>query len=168
MTDKTGKTNGWWADDGTGPAFFSDAESASEAAQEYVTGANCANGLASTMTKVLCCPYSEDGDYTRITTVDVIIPPTEPPCTEDKHDWQSPINVVGGISESPGVYGHGGGVTITEVCSHCGWYRVQDTWADDGYGGHYDATEYREPDSASLEWVESVSDDDDDEGYIDD
>ncbi len=60
------------------------------------------------------------------------IDPPEPDCTSDKgHDWQSPIQVVGGIEENPGVQGHGGGVVIHEVCVHCGYARITDTWAQD-------------------------------------
>lgn len=54
----------------------------------------------------------------------------EPECTHaDGHDWQSPIELVGGVAENPGVHGHGGGVIITECCMHCGCRRVTDTWA---------------------------------------
>ncbi len=55
----------------------------------------------------------------------------EPDCSGDDgvHDWQSPIELVGGIKENPGVWGNGGGVIITEVCMCCGCKRVTDTWA---------------------------------------
>jgi len=55
----------------------------------------------------------------------------EPDCESDAgvHDWQSPIELVGGIKENPGVWGHGGGVIITEVCMCCGCKRTTDTWA---------------------------------------
>ncbi len=54
----------------------------------------------------------------------------EPNCTHDGgHDWQSPYEIVGGIKENPGVWGHGGGVIINECCMHCGCKRTTDTWA---------------------------------------
>jgi hypothetical protein len=88
-----------------------------------------------------------------VETVTVDIDPEEPDCTDgDGHDWQAPVEIVGGCKESPGVYGHGGGVTISEVCVHCGCRKVVDTWAqrrDTGEQGlqaisytphHYDIT----------------------------
>ena len=52
------------------------------------------------------------------------IDPEEPDCIErEGHDWQSPMDLVGGYKEAPGVYGHGGGVTTTEVCMYCGCER---------------------------------------------
>jgi hypothetical protein len=60
----------------------------------------------------------------------VTLNPDEPPCSDDEsHDWQSPFEIVGGIKENPGVWGHGGGVVITECCTNCGCARVTDTWA---------------------------------------
>jgi hypothetical protein len=61
----------------------------------------------------------------------VVLAPEEPECIRDEHDWQSPIELVGGIEENPGVFGHGGGVIINEVCLHCGCARITDTWAQD-------------------------------------
>lgn len=54
----------------------------------------------------------------------------EPTCPDhDEHDWQSPHEIVGGIKENPGVWGHDGGVIINECCMHCGCKRVTDTAA---------------------------------------
>lgn len=125
-----------------------------------------------------------DGDYGEVTStcwtdihaiceesdehesVTVEIEPDEPDCThEDGHDWQSPHEVVGGIEENPGVQGHGGGVVFTEVCAHCGAYRITDTWAqrpDTGEQGLHEVA-YREADDESRTWVESVREDEDDE-----
>lgn len=59
----------------------------------------------------------------------VAVDPVEPRCSERAHDWQSPIEIVGGIEENPGIVGHGGGVIISECCMHCGCKRTTDTWA---------------------------------------
>ena len=67
--------------------------------------------------------------------VDVTIQPTEPACSVGEHDWQSPHAIVGGLEENPGVWGHGGGVVIHEVCMRCGCERVTDTWAQDPSNG---------------------------------
>lgn len=85
------------------------------------------------------------------------IQPEEPKCIdEDGHEWCSPLEVVGGIPENPGVQAHGGGAFYTEVCRRCGYYRIVDTWAQDPVDGvcGLKSTEYREPDDRSLAWVE--------------
>lgn len=73
----------------------------------------------------------EDGDATDETdSVSVGIDRPEPSCYGDgSHDWQAPHEIVGGIAENPGVWGHGGGVTISECCMRCGCRRYTDTWA---------------------------------------
>ena len=60
----------------------------------------------------------------------VSIYPEEPDCIEGRirHRWESP-QWLGGCDENPGVWGHGGGVIITEVCRHCGCKKMTDTWA---------------------------------------
>ena len=58
------------------------------------------------------------------------IDPPEPNCLKGMaHDWQSPVGIVGGIAENPGVWGHDGGVVIHECCMHYGARKVTDTWA---------------------------------------
>lgn len=74
-------------------------------------------------------------------------------CGRDGHDWHADISVVGGISENPGVWGHGGGVIMHEHCARCGVRRTIDTWADDGRGGHMERTVYRAPDYNSLAYA---------------
>ena len=71
-----------------------------------------------------------EGEDGLLETVSVRIDPDEPKCSdEDGHEWAAPVNIVGGCKESPGVYGHGGGVTISEVCLHCGCRKLINTWA---------------------------------------
>jgi len=86
--------------------------------------------------------------------------PPEPDCASGHdHDWCAPHEVVGGCESNPGVQGHGGGVVITDVCSHCGCYRVTDTWAqrpDTGQQG-LTSVEYRDADDASAAWVGAES-----------
>jgi hypothetical protein len=65
-------------------------------------------------------------------SVTVTLQPQEPDCEDGQpHDWTSPHDIVGGLADNPGVFGHGGGVRIHEVCSRCGLRRVTDTWAQD-------------------------------------
>lgn len=76
----------------------------------------------------------------------VAFDPPEPKCTDGhSHDWASPLAIVGGIAENPGVHGHGGGVIVHEVCAHCGLHRHTDTWATDPSDGEQGLTsvEYR-------------------------
>jgi hypothetical protein len=63
----------------------------------------------------------------------VALDPLAPKCARGarEHDWKSPHRLVGGLKENPGVWGHGGGVIIREVCMRCGCERVTDTWAED-------------------------------------
>jgi len=72
---------------------------------------------------VYCDETGERADDT------VEVNPREPRCSGGEHDWRAPHDIVGGVKENPGVWGHGGGVRIHEVCVHCGCERVTDTWA---------------------------------------
>lgn len=88
--------------------------------------------------------------------VTVTIDPEEPDCScGEGHDWCAPYDLLGGLEENPGVVGHGGGVISTEICRHCGVYRISDSWAqrqDTGEQGLESVT-YRDADDASLQWV---------------
>lgn len=78
---------------------------------------------------------SEEADAT------VTCDPDEPDCLDGQdHDWQSPIELVGGIKENPGVWGNGGGVVIHGACLRCGCGRVIDTWAQDRSTGRQGLT----------------------------
>ena len=83
--------------------------------------------------------------------------PTPPECLDgtDSHKWASPIEIVGGIEESPGVHGKGGGVVIHEVCRRCGAHRHTDTWATDRETGEEGlrSLSYAEPDEASTAYA---------------
>lgn len=84
-----------------------------------------------------------------------------PDCVDGhEHDWQSPFEVLGGDRANPGVWGHGGGVIIREVCQRCGAYAETDTWAQRRDTGEQGLTSVRyEPaDEASLAWVQSTRD----------
>ena len=89
----------------------------------------------------------------------IALHPEEPECDSDEgHDWRNPHEVLGGLEENPGVWGHGGGAIIKTVCANCGAYRVLDTWAhrpDTGEEG-LESVSYEEADDASLAWVEQI------------
>ena len=94
-------------------------------------------------------------------TATVALHPREPGCTDHRdHDWRSPICIVGGNRENPGVIGHGGGVKIHEVCRHCGTHMHTNTWAqrpDTGEQG-LRSIRYEPADDESLAWVASQPD----------
>ena len=69
-----------------------------------------------------------------------VIHPEEPPCSEAQHTWDRPLNIVGGIRENPGVWGHGAGFIIREFCHACHWQREIDTWATDPTDGEQELT----------------------------
>jgi len=78
----------------------------------------------------------DNGEEVERHAIRVTIEQDEPDCTDGKeHNWQSPIEIVGGIKENPGVWSHGGGVTIQEVCLYCGCGKFTDTWAQDSETG---------------------------------
>lgn len=83
------------------------------------------------------------------------IPPTVPDCCGGEHEFRSPFSVVGGCKENPGVYGHGGGVIMTEVCCLCGCYQITDTWAQNPENGEQGlrSVEYLESDDESEAWL---------------
>lgn len=156
---------GWYARmTGDVEIYFPHAEASEEAAEEYVS-------VYEPEEKTYWCTvYTRRKGYT-IEDKEIIeinddngehfftIDPEEPPCTDTyDHDWVSPIEVVGGIRESPGCWGHGGGVIMKTICRHCGWYRIVDTWDTDpatGKQGLYSIT-YVEPDERSLAWVKAT------------
>jgi hypothetical protein len=71
----------------------------------------------------------------------VEVEPAEPECEDGQaHDWQAPHEIVGGIEENPGVWGHGGGVYINQVCMHCGCGKTIDTWAQNRETGEQGLT----------------------------
>lgn len=94
----------------------------------------------------------EAGEMVEDWRVRQAIHPKEPECSDaDGHVWDNPFQVVGGVVENPGVWGHGGGAYIHECCMNCGCGRVTDTWAtdmEDGTEGHtsiqYKPGEYSE------------------------
>lgn len=139
-------------DDGTSETIQAlDDADANQQAIDMVTDAWDGSGRT-TWTDVVV--IDDTGDYETLT---VQVDPPAPMCShEGGHDWQSPLEVVGGCESNPGVQGKGGGVVIKEVCAHCGNYRITDTWAqrpDNCEEGHRTVS-YRKPDACSRAWLE--------------
>ena len=69
-------------------------------------------------------------------SVQIVLEPTAPACIGDgEHRWVSDFEWVGGIEDNPGVWGHGGGVIIDEVCEKCHLIQRTDTWGQDPMTG---------------------------------
>lgn len=122
--------NTYKCDDGNAEVEIT-ADSAQEAAEEYVSDGDWGEIESTTWINVYVQETKDGEDVGRRERCKVGLHPKDPSCTQDEHDWQAPHSIVGGLKENPGVHGHGGGVTIAEVCMHCGCERVTDTWAQD-------------------------------------
>ena len=135
-----------------------EATTAQEAAEIYAHGGDWEPEASTWWCHVTCTPLDDDGEPIEDEEEDIAVAmdPEEPDCDEHgEHDWCSP-EWLGGCDSNPGVWGHGGGVKITEVCSKCGLYRVIDTWAQDrATGERFESVEYREGDDYSLQWADS-------------
>lgn len=85
-----------------------------------------------------------DPDGREVIDLRIAIHPRSPRCVDGtrSHTWTADWDVVGGIRENPGVWGHGGGATITEACACCGCGRHTDTWAQDPVDGTQGLTSY--------------------------
>lgn len=155
---------GWVADDGLVELECPDAESGRAAAQEYVDNDDNddkSTEFKTTWSKIWAwrrgLALDGDGNVVEV-AVDrgqhkVEVHPDEPDCVEGfDHDWRAPIELVGGIKENPGCWGHGGGVVIHEICVICGCRRITDTWAQDMEDGQQGlrSIEYQ-PDDDTLE-----------------
>ena len=129
---------GWIADDGNCEITYPNATSGDEAAREYGDGYDWGEYAETFWLTVWAWRVGvvrdERGDVYAVEidrdSYTIAIDPDEPACLDgENHDWQSPHEIVGGIESNPGVWGHGGGVVITECCVRCGCARITNTWA---------------------------------------
>lgn len=144
--------------DESGVRIEIEADTAREAAEEYVSDGDYSGTCPTRTWWVHVHVYVNDGSGTE--RVKVQVDPVEPRCLVrcQGHDWQAPIEVVGGLEENPGVRGHGGGVIFTEVCTRCGRYRVTDTWAQDRMDGEQglESVEYCDADDVSRAYLSDI------------
>ena len=147
----------WICRDDQGPEVLIEASSADEAAQEYVDQGDYGQDRAAetTWVDVRCTPARGAAEDVPV-TVTVTLDPVPPACTVGHvHDWCAPYEVVGGIAENPGVWGHGGGVVCRRVCRHCGAYKVTDTSPQHPAAEVLGlvSTRYEDADEESLAWL---------------
>lgn len=106
-----------------------EAESADAALESYDLDTSCYDASDGTIWVRI---HARNVDDSRDkSSLRIRIDPKMPRCSAKSHEWQSPHAILGGLKENPGVWGHGGGVIIREVCMHCGCERTTDTWAQD-------------------------------------
>lgn len=74
---------------------------------------------------------------------------------DDDHNWQTPVELVGGCAENPGVFSTGGTrFDYRAVCSKCGMYKH--SWSQGTQrnpGDQDEGVEYETADSRSLRWA---------------
>ena len=141
---------GWHADNGNADLHYDTAESGDEAASDYVSEGDWGDSDRTSWVHVTTWRRSvtidSDGDVDEVKidqdTHTVEIEPTEPDCADGhEHEWTNPHDVVGGVEGNPGCWGNGGGgIILHEVCPHCGWTRITDTWAQDPVTGEQGLT----------------------------
>lgn len=127
---------GWFVDfQSTCVVHYEELDSATEAAEEYVSGGDWGDSQHVTVdcwrTAIHIDTEEAERLMSEIETVN--IHPDIPECADGdtEHEWASDHDVVGGIKENPGVWGNGGGVRITQHCRRCGCGKHIDTWATD-------------------------------------
>lgn len=147
----------------TAPIEAVDADDAIRQAKDLLRGGDWGELESTCWPRASVTLYDDDGDEVESHRVKVAIDPEEPVCDGGEHggehEWRSPIEIVGGIAENPGVWGHGGGVIVHEVCRRCGWKRISDSWAQDPDTGEQglNSVRYEEPDDDTLAYVEWVN-----------
>jgi hypothetical protein len=86
--------------------------------------------------------------------------PKETECGADDndHEWDSPLELVGGCRENPGVFSTGGTSFRYEyICSKCGMYKTVCTSGTQRNPGELDqSVEYSQADSRSLGWAKAL------------
>lgn len=136
-----------YADDGNAEVEYDSETSPADAAQEYVDSGDW--GEVTKTSWVIVYTYrrgiNSSGEFVKIGRAShkIALEATEPDCLDGHdHRWESPIELVGGLRENPGVYGSGGGVEIYEVCGICGCSRRTDTWEPGLTSVSYEAGEF--------------------------
>lgn len=120
----------WEADAGIEWAEAIDAESAEDAAEQYVRAVDYRgdDDNEDKLGRTVFVPVrvSERGsDLDEAEVITVQLDPPEPPCWDEVgHAW-----------EEGTAYGNGGGVIIREKCTGCGWVQVTNTWAQNPANG---------------------------------
>ncbi len=167
IRDAPDKPAVWRCWDSSGTEVDIVAETAEEAADEYVGDGDWGDSFSTRWATVRCAQIVHGKTSTANTEfVTVSIAPDEPKCGKSAHDWRAPYEIVGGLTDNPGVFGQGGGVRTHTVCVHCGCERVADGWAtnpENGEQGLDSVTYYPEKYADEVAGLNADEDDEDDE-----
>jgi hypothetical protein len=107
-----------------------EADSAQDAAQEYVDEGDWGDDAKTFWVDVWVTPLDDEGLAGERECITVTVKPDEPDCAHEAgHAWGQPYELLGGLRENPGVVGSGGGVKGRDVCLLCGVARDWDNWA---------------------------------------
>lgn len=151
----------WMADDGN-QEIETSASTALGAAEEYVSDGDWGEGKSSVRVHVWREALDYDGETVRVAESSHDVDAGEDPravgecgTDDDDHDWEAPLELVGGLRENPGVFSTGGtSFRFESVCVNCGTYRTRTSAGMQRNPGEPSETvEYREADEASLAWV---------------
>jgi hypothetical protein len=115
---KIAKPGFWSAVDDGGAIIEVEAETGEEAAQEYVDGGDWGDVDETTWINMRVWQTTVSGQRVNEESHTIALDPPEPECTEAEHEWKQTF-----------VRGNGGGVIVTEQCTHCGLKRYTNTWA---------------------------------------
>lgn len=149
-------TTGWRADDGNAEVEYPHAADGHAAAAEYVRTGDWGERDATKWLDVWAWRVAYVWNAADETWDSVILDrekhtitldPVEPDCDGKTHNW---------LSCDTWPTAHGGGVIDKDVCTHCGMYRVRNTWAqrpDTGEQG-LESISYEPADDDSLALVE--------------
>jgi len=154
---------GFVADDGNAEVEYRDADTATEAANEYVDDGDWGDGDESFAVTVwvwrTAATIDDDGQlqYVEVDRDSYLIvrDPPEPECEASEsgeHRWEAPYKLVGGIRENPGVWGRGAGVATLQVCVLCGTCRNENTATQGANTEHdHDTVSYGGDDDCDVE-----------------
>ena len=140
--------NTYWVTDGCCELEI-EAESARDAANEYVNGGGWNDETISTHLDIYVRD-EEDSDCSEHFVIS--LHPPVPKCKgydNTNHKWESP-EFLGGLKENPGCWDIGGKIKRVEVCSICGKYRQ--TITDYNLNGR-ESVEYMDMDDLSANWI---------------
>ena len=118
------------------------------------------------MVSVQAVELDDDGDPTGPTAHGEVAAGPEPKpepsecgADDDDHDWQSPIELVGGCRENPGVFSTGTRFDFYAVCARCGMRKHSwDQGSQRNPGDLSEGVEYEPADEASLAYAAAHED----------
>jgi hypothetical protein len=143
---------------------YSETTTASSMAEaKWLAAASWENGNwegGKAIISVQVAELDDAGKAVEIDWVDVTVgeDPEAPECScEDGHEFIADVNVVGGLTENPGVWSQGGTTIVTKTCcKHCGVYQRETSYGSQRNPGQCDTVEYLDADESSIAWVESL------------